>query len=88
MDWIQVLGIVAGICTSASLVPQVVKVWKEKEAEDVSLVMLIVLLTGLVLWVVYGFLRKDIPIIATNIFSVLVNVTLIVLRIKYAGAKE
>lgn len=88
MDWIQVLGIVAGICTSASLVPQVIKVLKEKEAEDVSLIMLIVLLTGLVLWVVYGFLRNDIPVIATNIFSVLVNVTLIVLRIKYAGKEE
>lgn len=88
MDWIQILGIVAGLCTSASLVPQLVKVWKEKEAEDVSLWMLAVLMSGLILWVVYGFLRKDIPIIATNIFSVLVNASLIVLRIKYAGKEE
>lgn len=88
MEWIQILGIVAGICTSASLVPQVVKVWKEKEAEDVSLIMLVVLLTGLILWVVYGFMKQDLPIIATNIFSVLVNVTLIVLRIRYAGKEE
>ncbi len=83
MNWIQVLGLTAGIFTSVAMVPQVVKTIKEKKAEDVSLKMLIALITGIALWVVYGFLRKDLPIIITNIFSMLVNVVMIVLRIKY-----
>jgi MtN3 and saliva related transmembrane protein len=45
--------------------------------------MLIVLLTGIALWIVYGIFKKDMPILATNAFSLLVNLVLIVLRIKY-----
>ena len=78
------LGIAAGILTSISLLPQVIKILKEKEAEDVSLVMLIILILGLSLWIAYGILRSDIPIIATNCFSILLNLTLIILRVKYA----
>lgn len=83
MDFTQWIGIAAGICTSTSLVPQVVKTIKEKEAEDVSILMLIVLGVGVALWIVYGFKKEDVPIIATNIFSLLVNITMIILRIKY-----
>ena len=83
MDFTQWIGIAAGICTSTSLVPQVVKTIKEKEAEDVSLKMLIILGTGIALWIIYGIKKGDLPIIATNAFSLLVNIVMIVLRIKY-----
>jgi MtN3 and saliva related transmembrane protein len=65
------------------LLPQVFKTLKEKKAEDVSLLMLFVLQAGLILWIVYGFKREDIPIIATNGFSLLVNITMVILGIKY-----
>jgi MtN3 and saliva related transmembrane protein len=45
--------------------------------------MLLVLATGIVLWIVYGVKRNDLPIIATNSFSLLVNITMVILRIKY-----
>jgi MtN3 and saliva related transmembrane protein len=80
MEWI---GIVAGIFTSASLLPQLAKLIKTKRAEDISLFFLILLLTGVGLWVWYGFIRNDIPIIVTNSFSFLVNVTMIVLGVHY-----
>jgi MtN3 and saliva related transmembrane protein len=83
MDKIQWIGIIAGILTASSMLPQVIKVMKEKKAEEISLLMLIVLITGIALWVVYGVMKKDMPIIATNAFSLLVNGVLIVLRIKY-----
>ena len=79
-----IVGISAGIFTSVSLLPQVVKIIKEKEAKDVSMVMLVILIVGLALWTVYGFLKSDYPIIATNCFSLLLNFTLIILRLKYA----
>lgn len=65
------------------MLPQVIKVWKEKKAENISLLMLIVLVSGIALWVVYGIEKTDWPIIGTNSFSLLVNIVLIVLRIKY-----
>jgi MtN3 and saliva related transmembrane protein len=87
MNWTQVIGIAAGICTSTSLIPQVVKTIKEKKAEDISLIVFLVLGTGVILWIVYGIKRNDIPIIATNAFSLLVNITMIILGIKYKKQK-
>lgn len=83
MQWTQLIGLAAGICTAGSLIPQVIKTIKEKRAEEVSLVMLFVLMAGLMLWIIYGIKRNDIPIMVTNSFSLLVNITMIVLRIRY-----
>jgi MtN3 and saliva related transmembrane protein len=83
MNWIKILGLIAGVCTASSLLPQVVKTIKQKKAEQVSLFMLIVLLSGQILWIVYGFAKSDLPIIATNCFSLLVDILMIVLRTKY-----
>ena len=84
MNWVQVIGLFAGICTSSSLLPQLIKTIKEKKAEDISKLMLFVLMTGVATWVVYGILRKDLPIVLTNSFSLLLNITLIFLRFKYS----
>ena len=83
MDWTQIIGLSAGVLTACSLLPQVVKTLKEKHGEEVSILMLIVLQAGLILWIVYGIKRNDLPIIATNSFSLLVNIVMVVLRIKY-----
>jgi len=83
MDVTKIIGLIAGIFTACSLLPQVIKTMKEKKAEDVSLVMLFVLQAGLILWIVYGLRRQDMPIIITNCFSLVVNITMVVLGIKY-----
>ncbi|ROH97545.1 SemiSWEET transporter [Chryseobacterium daecheongense] len=74
----NILGIIAGILTSASMVPQLVKVLKEKNVEDLSWVMLLVLISGVSLWVWYGIMKEEWPIILSNAFSVLLNSTLLV----------
>lgn len=83
MNWTEMIGLAAGICTACSLLPQIFKTVKEKKADDVSLVMLLVLQAGLILWIVYGIKRNDLPIIATNAFSLLVNIAMVFLRIRY-----
>ncbi len=70
----QTIGIVAGICTGISLLPQLIKILREKKDQGLSIFYLIVLLAGLILWIVYGVLRKDTPIIATNALSLVLNV--------------
>jgi MtN3 and saliva related transmembrane protein len=73
-EWTVYIGIGAGVFTAISLIPQLVKIIREKKAEDISITMLVVLLAGVALWVVYGLLKKDYPIIITNSFSFLVNI--------------
>ena len=83
METTQLIGICAGILTSCSMLPQLIKIMKEKKADDVSLLMILVLLAGLSLWTTYGIMREDWPIIITNSFSIVVNVLLLIFRIKY-----
>ncbi|MES2892625.1 MAG: SemiSWEET transporter [Bacteroidota bacterium] len=83
MVFITVIGIVASVCTAVSLVPQLLKLMKEKKAENISLGMLGVLFAGLGFWIYYGFLKKDLIIIISNCFSFLVNGSLAILAIKY-----
>ena len=83
MDLTQIIGLTAGILTASSLIPQVIKTLKEKKAEEVSLIMLFVLQAGLILWIVYGFKKDDLPIIVTNCFSLFVNIVMVILRIRY-----
>jgi MtN3 and saliva related transmembrane protein len=83
MELTNYIGIVAGICTAVSLLPQLFKIIKEKKAENISYFMLFILLTGLALWVWYGVLKNDYPLIITNSFSFLVNILVILFTIKY-----
>jgi MtN3 and saliva related transmembrane protein len=79
----QIIGIIAGAFTSVSLLPQLVKIIKEKKAKAISYGMLVVLLIGLGCWIWYGILREDLPIIITNGFSFLINSLMIIFTIKY-----
>ena len=81
--YITILGVVAGTCTALSMLPQVIKTIREKKAEQVSKFMLISLISGVVLWMVYGILKKDWPIIITNALSLLLNIIMFFLRKKY-----
>ena len=79
----EIVGIVAGICTATSLLPQLIKLRKHKKAEDISLFYLVILFIGLSLWVWYGILRQDFPIMITNGFSLVINGIIIVLGVRY-----
>ena len=80
----KIIGIAAGIFTATALLPQLVKIIKEKCADNTATGMVLVLLTGLSLWVWYGILKEDWPIIITNSFSVLVNLTILILKKVYS----
>lgn len=83
MELITIIGISASVFTAVSLVPQLIKILKEKKAQDVSLTMLISLFIGLIFWVYYGILKEDWIIIISNSFSLLVNIATVLLIIKY-----
>jgi len=66
MDAITILGLIAGALTTLSFAPQVAKAWRTRSTTDLSLAMLILLLTGILLWLAYGVAKGDLAIIATN----------------------
>ncbi len=80
---VQIVGIAAGICTGISMLPQLIKIIKEKNVDDISWFMLVILMAGLGGWVWYGVLKKDYPIIVTNAFSILVNGAILFCRIRF-----
>ncbi|MGN6416378.1 MAG: SemiSWEET family sugar transporter [Pseudobacter sp.] len=88
MEMEQIIGIVASICTGVSLLPQLIKIIKEKKADHLSLGMMMVLLGGYILWITYGFFKSDLIIIISNIVSLLLNIATIVMSLKYKGSKN
>ncbi|HYK46246.1 MAG TPA: SemiSWEET transporter [Parafilimonas sp.] len=82
-DIILFTGIAAGVLTAASMLPQVFKTLKTKKAEHVSPLMLVILICGVALWLVYGILKNDMPIMLTNGFSIIVNLLMLFLRWRY-----
>ncbi len=87
-EYVQYIGIGAGILTSGSMLPQLIKIFKEKKAEDLSVVMILILMSGIGGWIWYGFLKNDLPIMFTNGFSFLLNVILLFFRFKYSDKQK
>ena len=83
MNLIQLVGISASLFTAISLIPQLVKMIREKQIVKMSLSMLGILFIGLSLWIWYGFLIDNWILIISNAFSLLVNLVIMLLSIKY-----
>ncbi|NDI98421.1 hypothetical protein GWA97_04985 [Flavobacterium sp. LaA7.5] len=66
MSYIEIVGILAAIFTTVANIPQAVKVIRTRSTKSLSAVTYSFLFMGMVLWVLYGIERKDIPIIVTN----------------------
>ena len=79
----EILGLVAGVCTTIAVIPQIKKAWKTKKVKDVSPGMFAILMLGVGLWVVYGIVQNDLPIIATNGVSLGLNSVMMYLMIRY-----
>lgn len=66
MDTVTALGLIAGSLTTLSFAPQVARAWRTGSTADLSLLMLVVFLAGVLLWLAYGLMRADPAIIAAN----------------------
>lgn len=79
----EIIGILAGVFTTVAAVPQIFRAWKTKKVDDVSPKMFLVLTIGVLLWTLYGIMKQDAPIIITNGISTLLNITMLVLILKF-----
>ena len=83
MDPVALLGLAAGTLTTASFVPQLVKVWRSRSAEDISTGMFVTFCAGVVLWLVYGIILEDVAIIAANSVTIFLAAGILVLKIRF-----
>ena len=80
--WATALGVVAGICSTASFVPQVLKAWRENDTEAISKRMYYVTVTAFVLWTIYGFVIGSLPIIIFNLLSLGLSGMILFLKVR------
>ena len=83
MDVTTALGLLAATLTTIAFIPQVTKIWKSKSAKDVSLGMFIVFCTGVALWLAYGVLLGEMPIIIANTITLLLGLAILGMKLKY-----
>ena len=77
-----VIGALAAIGTTAAWLPQVVKTWRTRSAEDFSWTYLAMFTTGVSLWIAYGILRKDGVVLAANGVTLLLVATILFVKLR------
>lgn len=83
MDYLLLLGLLAATLTTVAFVPQLIKVIKTRSTHDISLAMYIVVCTGVLLWLIYGLLIHNTPIIVANSVTFVLAMTILVMKIRY-----
>jgi MtN3 and saliva related transmembrane protein len=83
MDYVAWTGYLAGILTTLAYLPQLTKACATRSTADISLRMMLVLSAGLSLWIVFGVLRGEIPIVIANSASLALALTIVVLKLRY-----
>lgn len=82
MNRITLLGYAAAACTTLAFVPQAVRAWRTRSTRDISLGMFVVLTTGLALWLAYGLMTGDRPIVYANAATLTLSLTILALKIR------
>ncbi len=83
MNFATVIGFSAAILTTFSLLPQTIKTLQTKRTQDISLMTYLILTFGIFLWLVYGIIKNDLPIILANMISLILSISVLSLKIKY-----
>ena len=83
MNFITLVGLLAGTLTTIAFLPQVIKTWQSKSAKDISLGMFLTFCTGVCLWIIYGLCVRDLPVIATNVATLVFASTILAFKLKY-----
>ncbi len=83
MTAVTLLGLLAGVLTTAAFVPQVVKTWRTRSTHDISLWMFSILVAGVIAWLIYGAMIGDLPLILANAVTLGLAGTILVFKIRH-----
>jgi MtN3 and saliva related transmembrane protein len=79
----DLIGTAAALCSMASFTPQIVKIWREKDASSISLRMYVVTVTGFALWISYGLLTKSWPVVGANTVCLILSAFILGLKWRF-----
>jgi MtN3 and saliva related transmembrane protein len=79
------LGYIAALFATGPFVPQVIKTWRTRSAEDLSFLMLLTHVIGMLLWLAYGVMIGAAPVVVANTIAVLLDALLIGLKLRTAS---
>lgn len=77
------IGYAAGVLTTFAYVPQVLRLWRTRSADDISLPAFLMLSTGIFLWLVYGIFQQDGPLVAANGIGLTLTVAIAVMKARF-----
>ncbi len=80
---VEDIGFVAAFCTTAAFVPQLLRVMKLRSARDISLGTFLLFSVGVFLWLLYGIYTGSKPVIASNLVTLVLSISILILKIKY-----
>lgn len=83
MDFVMIIGLLAGALTTVSLFPQVIKIYKTHSTKDLSVGMFLFFTLGVILWLIYGILENEMPIIVANGVTLVLSVMILASKIRY-----
>lgn len=84
---INAFGVAAGLCSMASFIPQIAKIWRERDASGVSVRMYIITIVGFVCWTAYGMLSHAWPVAGANAVCLVLTATILVLRLRFGEGR-
>lgn len=82
-ETMEVIGIMAGFCTTASFVPQVIRTWRTRSVDDISLRMYLLLCLGVALWLAYGLLVNSLSVVLANAVTLVLALSVLVMKLRY-----
>lgn len=85
MNLANIVGTLAALCSMASFIPQILKIWRERDASAVSLRMYLVTVTGFILWSAYGAMTGSWPVMASNLVCLGLSATILLLKWRFRG---
>ena len=80
---ITLIGLAAAFCTTVAFLPQVIKTWRTRSTKDISLAMFLVFTTGIFLWLIYGVILRDVPLIAANGTTFVLSGTILYFKLRH-----
>jgi MtN3 and saliva related transmembrane protein len=83
MNYIDIIGLVAALCTSISFLPQAIKTIRTKDTSGISLSMYSLFTFGTVLWLAYGILSHGIPVTVANTITLSLSIIILTYKIRY-----
>jgi MtN3 and saliva related transmembrane protein len=88
MNFVSLVGFGAGTLCTLAYLPQALHSFRTKSVRDISLIMLVSLNIGLLLWVAYGFLIHSLPIILPNAVTFFLAFPLLIMKLRYRGLPD